>query len=298
MKKDVLVITNPISGRGSIKQHLLSIVLKLSALDYEVSVYPTKKKGDATRYIKTNQKTKDLIVVTGGDGTLNEVTSGLIQQNIQTPIIYLPTGTTNDFATTLGIPKQVPQALEMGLKQNFTLIDVGKFNERYFSYVAAFGAFTDVAYETPQGRKNRLGGLAYLIEGILKLPTVQSYECEIQYDGQTIQGDYIFGMISNSDSVAGIKNAFGNQADLQDGLFEVTLIRAPKTLIDFHRILNDFLNTNYDPEYVLTFKTNHIRIQSQKAMKWTLDGEDGGALNEVQIENLNQRLMIAVPSSR
>ncbi|MDE5977927.1 MAG: YegS/Rv2252/BmrU family lipid kinase [Turicibacter sp.] len=274
-----------------IKDYLLLIINQLSLAGYEVVVYPTKAKHDAVEKLK-EARHYDLIIASGGDGTLNEVITGMIEANANIPIGYIPTGTTNDFATSLGIPKNIPKALSLCVKGKPLPIDIGQFGNRYFTYVAAFGAFTDVAYETPQPRKNMLGGLAYLIEGLLKLPTIQSYKCKITYSEGMLEGDYIFGMISNSDSVAGIKNAFGNQADLSDGLFEVTLIRAPKSLIDIHRILNDFLNTQYDPEYVVTFKTSHLIVESEEEVKWTLDGEDGGVEKLVDIRSLQHRIQI------
>ena len=291
MRKKLLLIINPTSGRGMIKDYLLSIVTQFSLAEYEVTVYPTKAKHDAVSKMKV-ARNYDLIIASGGDGTLNEVITGLIEANANTPIGYIPTGTTNDFASTLGIPKNVPKALQLCLDGKPMPIDIGKFNDRYFMYVAAFGAFTDVAYETPQPRKNMLGGFAYLIEGMMKLPTIQSYKCKIYHRDGYVEGDYIFGMISNSDSVAGIKNAFGNQADLKDGLFEVTLIKAPKNLIDIHRILADFLNKTYDPEYVMTFKTDRITIESKQQVKWTLDGEDGGSMQSATIKSLPHRINI------
>ena len=294
VRKKLLLVINPTSGRGMIKDYLLLIVSELSAVGYEVIVYPTKAKHDAIKKMK-EARSYDLVVVSGGDGTLNEVITGLIEGNANTPIAYIPTGTTNDFATNLGIPKNIPKALELCAHGRALPIDIGQFGNRYFTYVAAFGAFTDVSYETPQPRKNMLGGLAYLLEGLLRLPTIQSYKCKITHREGILEGDYIFGMISNSDSVAGIKNAFGNHANLNDGLFEVTLIRAPKNIIDIHRILNDFLNTQYDPEYVVTFKTDKITIESEQDVKWTLDGEDGGIMQKVDIHCLQRRVQILSP---
>ena len=291
MSKKVLLIINPISGRGVIKDHLLTIVQQISLASYDVTVYPTKSKGDAIQKMK-DAKDYDLVIASGGDGTLNEVITGMIEAEINVPIGYLPAGTTNDFASNLNISKNVLKALDSCLEGFPIPIDVGKFNDRYFTYIAAFGAFTDVSYETPQPRKNVLGGLAYLIEGLLKLPSIQSYHCKIKHSGGMLEGEYIFGMISNSDSVAGLKNVFGNYADLNDGLFEVTLIKSPKNLLDIHRILNDFLNKKYDPECVTVFKTDSIFIESDEIMKWTLDGEHGGSVKCVEIKNLKKKIKI------
>lgn len=289
--KKLLLIFNPTSGRGIIKEYLLLIITELNLAGYEVTVYPTKSKNDATKKM-IHAKKYDKIVVAGGDGTLNEVMTGLIKNNLSIPIGYLPTGTTNDFATSLNIPKNIPKALALSIMGKSHFIDVGLFNDRYFSYVAAFGAFTDVAYETPQPRKNMLGRLAYLIEGLLKLPTIKSYKCKIYYRDGFLEGDYVFGMISNSDSVGGIHQAFGQQATLNDGLFEVTLIKMPTNIIDIHRILTDFLNTEYDPEYVVTFKTDRISVECGEPVKWTLDGEDGGMVENCTIKNLQRKVQV------
>lgn len=293
MQKKLLLVVNPISGRGIIKDHLLAIIQRLSLAGYEVSVYPTKAKGDAITKMEVGNQ-YDLIIASGGDGTLNEVITGIVVADVDTPIGYLPAGTTNDFAANLNIPKNVYKALDICLNGNQLAIDIGQFNNHYFTYVAAFGAFTDVSYETPQTRKNLLGGFAYLIEGLLKLSTIQSYHCKITYGDHQLEDQYILGLISNSDSLAGLKNVFGNSADLNDGLFEVTLIRAPKSIVDIHRILTDFLNKKYDPDYVDVFRTDTLTIESDEEMKWTLDGENGGALKSVQIKSLKQRIKILV----
>lgn len=299
MNKKILLLINPISGRGMIKEHLLMIIQKLSYLGHVVTVYPTKAKGDAILRMKTAHD-YDLIMVSGGDGTLNEVITGMIKADLDAgiPIGYLPAGTTNDFAANLNISKNIPRALATCLEGKPLSIDIGQFNQRYFTYVAAFGAFTDVAYETPQPRKNILGGLAYFIEGLLKLPTIQPYQCKITHRKGKLAGEYIFGMVSNSDSVAGIKNAFGNQADLNDGLFEVVLIKAPKNILDIQRILTDFLNKKYDPDYVAMFRTDRLTIESEVAMKWTLDGENGGSLKRVNIKNLKRRIQVLTKEKR
>ena len=291
MKKKLLLVINPISGRGIIKDHLLSIIQRLSLAGYDVFVYPTKAKGDAVTKMEVAHQYV-LVIASGGDGTLNEVITGMVLANVDTLIGYLPTGTTNDFASNLNIPKNISKALDICLEGKPISIDVGQFNDRYFTYVAAFGVFTDVSYETPQIRKNLLGGFAYFIEGLLKLPSIQSYKCKITYGDKQMEGEYILGLISNSDSLAGLKNVFGSSADLNDGLFEVTLIRAPKNIIDIHRILTDFLNKKYDPEYVEMFRTEEITIESDEELKWTLDGENGGALKSVQIKSLKQRIKI------
>lgn len=293
MKKLLLVI-NPISGKAAIRDHLLDVVVRFNREGYEVVVYPTKKRGDATDKM-ADARFYDRVIVSGGDGTLNEVVSGVIKHRAITPIGYLPTGTTNDFATTLDIPKNMEGALDICLTGKPCAIDVGQFNNRIFNYVAAFGAFTDVPYETPQPRKNLLGGLAYLIEGLLKLPTIHPYECQITYPEGQLEGEFIFGMVSNSDSVAGIKNAFGNTAELRDGLFEVTLIKNPRNIIDIQQLLVDFLYKKFDPEYVIIFQTSRIQISSREEMKWTLDGEAGGYFKEADIINLPQRVNIIMP---
>ncbi len=297
MRLKVLLIINPISGRGIMKQHLLDVISQLSIAGFEISVYPTTAKGDAKTRLEAVSD-YDYVIAVGGDGTLNEVISGYATYEPQVQIGYIPTGTTNDFATALGISRTIQTAVEQFITGELMSIDIGSFNEHYFSYVAAFGAFTDVAYETPQVRKNMLGRLAYLVEGLLRLPTITSYHCTIVHDEGTLTGNFVFGMISNSDSVAGIHHAFGQTADLSDGLFEVTLIKMPQNVLDMQQILTDFLNTEYDPDYVISFKTSQIKIQSDTPLKWTLDGEDGGLTTDVAITNLNHKVKIVLPNSQ
>jgi len=295
MNKKALLIINPISGKGLIREHLLMVIQKLAHDGYEAVVYPTKAMGDAIVKIQT-ARDFDLIVVSGGDGTLNEVITGMLRARINgnIPIGYLPAGTINDMASNFNIPNDILKAIDICLNGKQTLIDVGRFNHRYFTYVAAFGAFTDVSYETPQPRKNMFGRMAYFLEGLSKVTTIPSYKCKIIYPEGVLIGDYIFGMISNSNRVAGIKNIFGTQANISDGLFEVILVKTPKNIFDIRSILTDLLSKKYDPEHVVIFKAHQISIESKQEMKWTLDGENGGSLKKVDIKNLKQKIKILV----
>ena len=293
MNKKALLIINPISGRGLIKENLLMVIRMLDDHGYEVVVYPTKAMGDASCRVQTAHD-YDLIVVSGGDGTLNEVVTGMLRASINAniPIGYLPTGTINDMASNFNVPNNISKAIDICLTGKQTLIDVGQFNDRYFTYVAAFGAFTDVSYETPQPRKNMFGRMAYFLEGLSKVTTITSYQCKIIYPGGALLGDYILGMISNSNRVAGIKNIFGTHANISDGLFEVILVKKPKNIFEIRRILTDLLSKKYDPKHVIMFKTHQISIESKQEMKWTLDGENGGSLKKVEIKNLKQKIKI------
>ena len=295
MNKKALLIINPVSGKGVIKEHLLMVIQKLAHDGYEVIVYPTKAMGDATVRTQTAHDF-DLIVVSGGDGTLNEVITGMllakINENI--PIGYLPAGTINDMASNFNVPNNILKAIDICLHGKQILVDVGCFNHRYFTYVAAFGAFTDVSYETPQPRKNMFGRMAYFLDGLSKVTTIPSYKCKVVYSEGVLVGDYIFGMISNSNRIAGIKNIFGTHANISDGLFEVILVKTPKNIFDIKNILTDLLSKKYDPEHVVVFKAHQISIESEQEMKWTLDGENGGSLKKVDIKNLQQKIKVLV----
>ena len=295
LKKRALLIVNPAAGKGLIRHHILNIVQGISNSGYELVVHPTTRKGDAIDQMAFANQYQRVFVV-GGDGTLSEVMDGLVRHNEDVPISYIPMGTMNDFATTLSLPKTINESLSISLGDSLVPIDLGLFNGRVFTYVAAFGALTDVSYETPQYRKKILGQLAYFVEGVMRLPTIPSHVCQIETSEQTIHGEFVFGMISNSNSVAGIQQAFGQQAHLNDGQFEVILIKKPKSLIDLQRILTNFINNKYDKQYVISFKTNYIKVASTTEMKWTLDGEKGGMTKEAEINILPRRANVVAPN--
>ena len=235
--KKLLLLVNTHSGRGDIQGMIGSIIDYYNKKDFEVTVYITQRRAHATDILLKNKGVYDNVVCCGGDGTLNEVITGLMgMKKDQRPIIgYIPCGSTNDFATGLGIKTSYTEAYKLAVDGNPFPIDIGKFNDSYFSYVAAFGMFTSISYETPQIYKNLLGYQAYVIEGIKQISKMESYNLRISYDDGIIEDEFILGIISNSNTVAGIKNLFKN--DIQDGLFEVVLIKKPANIANLSTII-------------------------------------------------------------
>ncbi len=287
--KKLLFVFNPNSGKGRIKNNLMRIIQIFSDAGYEVTVYPTKAKMDGHDYICNNVAGYDLVVCSGGDGTLNETVGAMLKDNVkQLPIGYIPSGTTNDFAGSLNIPKDMERAAMHIVDGELFPCDIGCVNkERYFCYVAAFGAFTEVSYLTPQYLKNMLGHQAYVLEAAKSLAALKPYYIRLKADGNMAEGEFVYGMISNTESVGGVKGLAGSSVNLQDGLFEVTLIRKISSPMDFQQLVTAFLTQNYD-EYgcVFSTKAKHIEIECSEDVNWTFDGEFGGAHRKIEFDVL------------
>lgn len=284
--KKMLFVFNPNSGKGQIKNHLLDIIKTFSDAGFEIAIYPTKATRDGYQKILDEEGNYDLIVCSGGDGTLNETVAAVMAYKGQKPKIgYIPSGTTNDFATSLLIPKNMKKAAETIANGRPKKCDIGLFNGRSFNYVAAFGAFTDVSYETPQQMKNLLGHQAYVLEAVKRLSTLKSFKLKITCNEHTIVDEFIYGMISNTKSVGGMKGLVGKHVRLNDGLFEMTFIRQPKNPIELQRILSAFLTqTIEDQDMIYSLKTDKAVIESEGDISWTLDGEFGGEHSKVEFE--------------
>jgi len=294
-KKKLLFVFNPFSGKGQVKGKLFPIVDCFVKEGYEVTVYPTQCPQDAMELVEGQAGRYDLVVCCGGDGTLDEVVTGMMRRKARRPIGYIPAGSTNDFAASLGIPKQMVEAARIAVEGKPFACDVGSFNNDYFVYIAAFGLFTDVSYATSQDLKNRLGHVAYLLEGIKRLPGIlQSQRLKIQYGEQVIEDEFIYGMVTNSTSAGGFKNITGKNVMLDDGLFEVTLIRMPKNPLELNAIIGSLTNLMDDADGIYTFKTDCLHIQSLEKVAWTLDGEYGGSHCEVAIQNRKKAIHIMV----
>ena len=264
---------------------------------YEVTIYPTQSYRDAYRKVKEyNSKEYELLVCSGGDGTIDEVVSGMMTRRDRDPVGYIPTGTTNDFANSLHIPKGLLKAADNAVNGVVFPCDIGRFNQDTFVYIAAFGLFTDVSYETDQAMKNVLGHLAYILEGAKRIFNVPSYRIKVCHGGEEIEGEFIYGMVTNSRSVGGFRSMVGKQVIFDDGLFEVTLIKKPKNPLELQEIIAALLIEQIDTKYMDTFKTGYITFESLEEIPWTLDGEFGGEHDYVEIENLRQQLGIMVPA--
>lgn len=283
--KKLLFVVNGHSGKGQIKNKLLDIIDIMIKEGYHVQVHTTQEREDATKVVREQAKYYDLVVCSGGDGTLDEAVTGMMQSEVRTPLGYIPAGSTNDFANSLEIPKDMIQAAKTAVLGVPFSCDVGEFNGDYFIYVAAFGSFTDVSYATSQELKNALGHVAYILEGAKRLHTIKSYHMRVEYDGNEIEGDFLLGMITNSTSVGGFKNMTGKDVKLDDGMFEVTLIHKPKNIIELNTIIASLTNLKDETDLIDSFRADSVKFYSEEEIPWTLDGEFGGDHKEVQIKD-------------
>lgn len=283
--KKLLFVVNGHSGKGQIKNKLLDIIDIMIKEGYHVQVHTTQEREDATKVVREQAKYYDLVVCSGGDGTLDEAVTGMMQSEVRTPLGYIPAGSTNDFANSLEIPKDMIQAAKTAVLGVPFSCDVGEFNGDYFIYVAAFGIFTDVSYATSQELKNALGHVAYILEGAKRLHTIKSYHMRVEYDENEIEGDFLLGMITNSTSVGGFKNMTGKDVKLDDGLFEVTLIHKPKNIIELNTIIASLTNLKDETDLIDSFRADSVKFYSEEEIPWTLDGEFGGDHKEVQIKD-------------
>lgn len=304
MKKKLLFVYNPNAGRGLLKSCLSDVIDLFTKDDYFVTAYPTQKKSDALKVIeKSNNEGYDLIVCSGGDGTLSESITGLMNCENRPNLGYIPAGTTNDFANSLKIPRNMVRAAENVIHGTPFAYDVGSLNDKHFCYVAAFGAFTAVSYETPQTFKNIFGHLAYVLEGAKSLGKIQPYDLKVEYDGNTIEDTFILGMVTNTTSVGGILNLKKEGVLFDDGLFEVTLVKKPNNPIELNAMITNLLaanttkKTQLNPKYFVKFKTANLKITSQERIAWTIDGENGGSYTEMDIVNHKQAINIIIPYS-
>lgn len=294
MKKKALFVYNPKAGKAMIRGKLSEILELLEQGGYETTVRPTTKKGDACEYVKDRSPEVELVVCSGGDGTLDEVVTGMLTSGSNTPIGYIPAGSTNDFGGSLQLPKNMLRAAQIAVNGRDFSCDVGAFNEDVFVYIAAFGLFTEVSYETAQDVKNVLGHLAYLLEGVKRLSSIRSYPLKVSYEDKVVEDEFIFGMITNSVSVGGFKQITGKNVELDDGVFEVTLIRRPRNPLELNAVMAALLNRDINADCMLYFRTDRLTIESRDPIAWTLDGEYGGSHEKVTIRNRHKAISIRV----
>lgn len=294
--KRLLFIYNPHAGKELLKPKLSDIVDIFVKAGYEVVIYPTQAYQDAYKKVRRYPAGEyDLVVCSGGDGTIDEVVTGMMKRQEKNPIGYIPTGTTNDFANSLHIPRNLLGAADNAVNGVVFPCDVGKFNDGTFVYIAAFGLFTDVSYETKQGMKNVLGHLAYVLEGAGRLVNFPSYHVHVTTDqGLDIEGEFIYGMVSNTVSIGGLVNLPRDLVCLDDGQFEALLIRTPRTAKDWQSILTA-LTTQKLPEdgSVVGFTCKQAHFVSPQPLAWTVDGEFGGEYTDLDISNRSRALVIA-----
>lgn len=288
--KKLLFIYNPRSGKGLIRTHLVDIIDIFTKADFLVTVHPTQKSGDARFFARDHADEYDLVVASGGDGTLDEVVNGMMEANSDVPIGYIPSGSTNDFGSSLSIPKDMLEAANRIVNGTLFPCDIGGFNEKNFVYVAAFGMFTEVSYETDQGMKNSLGHIAYVLEAAKKVWNIPAIHFSVESDVYCCEDDFAYGMVSNAKSIGGMKNLTGDNVELDDGLLEVTLVHSPKTPKELSEIIAALFIGDIESPLVTKFQTDKIYFNGDSPVAWTMDGEFGGEHEDVVICNRKQRL--------
>jgi len=290
--KKMLFVMNPFSGQKRANKFLTDILLLFGQAGYDVTVHMTTGTGSATEAVARLGGDKDLIVCCGGDGTFNETISGMLRTGLRTELGYIPAGSTNDFASSLKLSTGIMQAVQDILDGKPVAYDVGKFGDRYFSYVASFGAFTRASYATPQSIKNALGHTAYVLESIQELSQIRKEHVRMELDDQVVEDDFLFGAICNSTSVGGILTLDPKRVDMADGLLEILLVRAPRSLAEISECIQAVQDQTFNCSMITFCSTKSVRVYSSPDMVWTLDGEreQGSAVVDVENQHLAIRL--------
>ena len=291
--KKLLFIMNPLAGMKKANRYLADIIALFNRAGYDVLTYMTAAPGDCVTAVEQKAAGMDLIVCVGGDGTFNETVSGLLRTGLDIPVGYIPAGSTNDFAASLKLPTNVLEAAQLIAEGEPVAYDVGRFDNRYFTYVASFGAFTRVSYATPQSVKNALGHTAYLLGGLQEISQIRPFHVRFDLDdGLVIEDDFIFGAISNSTSVGGILTLDPKQVDMQDGKFELFLVRAPKDVLELSECAKALTEQKYNCKVITFCSASRITVTAPPDMNWTLDGEMEPGHDTVSVENLHHSIRL------
>lgn len=291
-RKKVLVLINPNSGKKNSKESVLDALNVFSANNYQMEIYLSQKPMDVTRYIEENGERFDVVAVFGGDGTLNEATNGLMKLKHKPVISYFPTGTMNDFGTNFGLTNDMKQCANIACAGNIESFDVGKMNSRYFNYVAGFGAFCNVSYETKQELKKQIGNLAYIIKALHEIPNLHPYHVKMNLDGKVFEKDLMFGLIINGNRVAGFEMVEQADNTFKDGLFDIILVEHTPNPLELYNYPLGVLHPELNMKYVERYQVKSIIIESQEKLAWTLDGEEGEETLVARVENISQALQI------
>ena len=297
MDINVLTIINPTSGKGKIENQIEEIGQNIEEQGMKNEIILTQKEKNAKQILDENKENKDLILVCGGDGTLNETVTSMVENKLENVTLsFIPLGTTNDLARTLNMPLKDISITKKLLQTTAKRIDIGKWNEnRYFCYVAAFGLITDVAYKTSQEAKHKYGKLAYYINALKELRKIPTYKMKLKFDDKHIEDEFIYGGITNSESIAGFKWFARGEIQLDDGLFEGIFIRKPRTIFGYFKILSSFFKKDYHKnEYILFTQAKSFEIEAEQNIKWTIDGEFAGEEKNVKIENMQKKIELAI----
>jgi len=292
--KKMVFVVNPRSGKMKIKNSLLDVVEIFNAGGYDVRIFTTLYQGHATEIVsEVDEKTTDIIVVSGGDGTLNEAITGLLRSGKNIPLGYIPSGSTNDFAATLGLSLDIKTAAKRIIEGSNHAIDVGVFNNnKYFSYIASFGAFTSASYNTPQSVKNVFGHAAYVFEGIKDIANINAYRVKVEADGKIFEGKYVFGSVTNTTSVGGIVKLDSSLVKMNDGMFETVLVKMPENINELNKIIMGLSNSKFEDKVFEFFKSKQVKLTFESDINWSLDGEHVKSGKDVAIENLKRAITI------
>ncbi len=293
--KRMLFFVNPTAGREEMRFQLMDVLSRFTAAGYDVLCHPTQKPQDVTEVIARSGQDYDIIVTCGGDGTLNETVTGLMQLENRPLLGYIPAGTVNDFATSLHIPKTIPEAVSTIIDGVPFAVDMGGFNGKYFTYVAAFGAFTKVSYATPQSSKQALGRAAYILEGVRSLTDIRPIHVVAEAGDTVIEDDVILGMVTNATSVGGFKALDDSIVKMDDGLNELIMVRAPKVLADYNAIIGSLIARDFKPDHFHILQSDLVTLHFEQPVPWTLDGEYGGDTDSAVITNIPTPIRIMVP---
>lgn len=291
-RKKVLVLINPNSGKKNSKESVLDALNVFSANNYQMEIYLSQKPMDVTHYIEENGKRFDVVAVFGGDGTLNEATNGLMKLKHKPVISYFPTGTMNDFGTNFGLTNDMKQCANIACAGHIESFDVGKINSRYFNYVAGFGAFCNVSYETKQELKKQIGNMAYIIKALHEIPNLHPYHVKMNLDGKVFEKNLMFGLIINGNRVAGFEVVEQADNTFKDGLFDIILVEHTPNPLELYNYPLGVLHPELNMKYVERYQAKSIIIESQEKLAWTLDGEEGEETLVARVENISQALQI------
>ena len=291
--KKMLFILNPKAGQMRANRYLTQILSVFIRGGYDVTVHITAFEGDATQTAQRLAGGVDTVVCCGGDGTFNETVTGVLRAGVDVPVGYIPAGTTNDFARGLKIPTNVMAAARAVVEGTPQPLDMGRFGQRYFCYVASFGVFTRLSYATPQNVKNALGHMAYLMGGIQELSQLRPTHMRFTLDGgRVVEDDFVFGAVCNATSLGGVLMLDPNRVDLQDGRFELLLIRSPKDLVELADCVRALQSQKYDSGHITFLSASRMEVKTEEEMCWTLDGEQGDSGCQAVVENLHHAVRV------
>lgn len=297
MKKQTLLIVNPCSGKKRTRKNTQDVIRILSDDGCTVTVKETACKGHATQLAEKNGGDYDLIACCGGDGTFNEVMNGALRLEKKIPLAYIPNGTTNDTAETLSLPKKLYELAILIKSNKYKKCDIGAFNNRYFFCAVSFGFGAEASFSTKQSLKNKIGHVAYILSNIKKIPDVRPVRMDIEYDGKKISGEFIFGAVINTKSVGGMFRLDENIFKINDGKFEIVLVRKLDSVIEIPHVLYKLQKKEYDNKEIILIQASRIKFSSPDEVAWLIDGENGGKLKEAEVDNINEGIEICAPDS-